>query len=342
MKLYFIQEHLERKVYHGGIGNVDAEKIFLQKGFKAVLFPYHYDFSLKAKLGRLWYLLKMFITLPAGCYVIFQFPLYARMSKLLIAALKYRRSVRIICLVMDIDGIKDGNDVLLEKEIAELNGYNYFIVHNSAMKQWLLSKTNPVQVSCIDFFDFLTVPVRTTREKSFEVAFAGNLDKSGFLGKLGLLNEHSPQLIFNIYGKNPAAAITAQANVWYKGFTEPYLMPGMLQGSFGLVWDGGLLENPTDVYGNYMRFISHHKLSLYIVSGMPVIVWKEGAAAAIVDHYKIGIAVNSLYELENAISIVSEASYQQMASNARNLASSISRGERLGNAIDELLTAKRF
>ncbi len=337
---FFIQEHLGRSVFHGGIGNVDAEKIFIKNGFIPIYFPYHYSFSLRAKLARIWYLIKTCCTLPRNASVIFQFPLYAGMDRLLVRLLKFRKSIRLICFITDIDGIKDGDDALLQEEIAQLRSYHYFIVHNEAMRQWLITKHIDGRISLIDFFDFLAPPVMAGRKKSNSIVFAGNLEKSGFLERLGQLQPTCPNIVFNVYGRDASPLLQSQSNVQYKGFADPYLLPATLEGSFGLVWDGNDIDNPRDSLGNYMRYISHHKLSLYILSGLPVITWSQAGSASLVDRYKIGITINSLFELESVINKISEDEYRQMTANTNQLAMQISNGQRLENAIDELMLAE--
>jgi len=334
---FFIQEHLERKVFHGGIGNVDAEKVFVKKGFKPILFPFHHSFSLRAKLVRIWYLIKTVYTLPGDANVFFQFPMYAGMSRSLTRLLGYRKSIRVICFLTDIDGLKDGNDRLLEKEIQALRRYRYFIVHNDAMKQWLLACHPLAKISVIDFFDFLTQPVIANRQKKLQIAFAGYLSKSPFLERLGELQSNTPDLEFNVYGKDPSPLLLKQPNVQYRGFSEPYALTTQMDGSFGLVWDGGDIDNPSDNFGRYMRYISHHKLSLYILAGLPIITWSGAASAPLVRHYKIGITVDNLRQLKNVIDAVTEEEYQSMVTHTNELAKSISAGERLGKAIDEIL-----
>src|ERR1700733_705978 len=95
--IYFIQEHLHREVFHGGISNVDIERIFTRRNYRAIQMPCRYNFSMLSKVRRLLYLLKIFFTLPAGSRVLFQFPLYARMDNKLISLLaKKKKSPRFV------------------------------------------------------------------------------------------------------------------------------------------------------------------------------------------------------------------------------------------------------
>lgn len=336
MNVYFIQEHLERKVFHGGICNVDAEKIFVKKGYVPIKFPYHYSFSSRAKLARVWFLVTLFFTLPSHACIFFQFPMYASMSRLLVKFLQYRKSIRLICFIADIDGMRDGDDALLQREINALKSYPYFIVHNDSMRQWLLSKANPAGIGQIDFFDFLTPVPASERQKSFQIAFAGNLEKSSFLDEVDRLQQCTPQLVFHVYGQSPSAKMLDQANILYHGIVEPYLLPGIIRGSFGLVWDGDSIDGLSGTFGKYMVYNSPHKLSLYILTGMPIIVNTSSAAAALVKKYGIGFAIDSLYDLEKTITAMPEEDYRQMVNKTKEIAALISNGGMLEKAIAEL------
>ena len=333
---YFIQEHLHREVFHGGIGNIDAEKIFLKKGYTAIQFPCRDSFSLWAKLRRAIYLVKSYASVKADAVIVFQFPLYAGMHKLLIRLLKRWKKAPVICFITDIDGIKDGDPVKLEKEKKSLQGFSDFIVHNREMKKWLQQVVPGSRIQEIEFFDFLTTPVSVQRTKSNTIVFAGNLGKSSFLEKLDTLQANAPSLHFMLYGTGVSEKTTAAANVTYKGVHDPHHLASYLEGSFGLVWDGDGIEDCSGPLGEYMQYISHNKLSLYIVAGLPVITAKKAASAYLIEKYRIGVTVNSLVEIPAAINSIDEETYQTMINNTKALALKITQGECLGNALDIL------
>src|SRR4029079_7320871 len=118
---------------------------------------------------------------------------------------------------------------------------------------------------------------------------------------------------------------------------KPYELPEKLAGSFGLVWEGTSIEKPESSIGNYIQYITHHKLSLYIISGLPVIIPATAGTAPLVEKYKIGLVIHSLYELEARIRAVTEEEYRQMRANMRPLAEKASRGEFLADAVDEIM-----
>src|SRR6185503_11380694 len=288
--------------------------------------------------SRFFFLLKTLFSLKKGSTVVFLFPVYARMNQALLTRLSKKKDIHSICFIADINGIKDGDEGVLKKEIEFFRRFRYFIVHNEKMKEWLLKNVSPVAVTVmIGCFDFLTTPVIRPRIISYAIVFAGNLEKSSFLEKVQLLYTSNPLLQFHVYGTGATDAVLSQRNITWHGVEKPYELPGKLHGSFGLIWDGTGIDAPAGSHGIYMEYISHHKLSLYIISGLPIIVPVKSAAALMVDKYQIGFTINNLYEIEGKINKLSQLEYSQMQQNMRPVAEKISKGQCLGNAIDEIL-----
>jgi hypothetical protein len=332
---YFIQQYSQQLYQHGGIGYVDAEKILLEEGYTPILFPHQDDFSLKAKVNRFLFLLKVISRIKKGSVVVFLFPVYAAMNRMLIKRLA-RKGVKLVCFLADINGLKDGNKDLLAKEIEFFRLCHYFIVHNEGMHQWLQQQLPGARVASIEFFDFLTKPVTSNRSFSHEIVFAGNLEKSLFLEQLFIVRMTRPSLRFHLYGPGITEKMKDQKGVEWHGVVNPYELPSKLKGSFGLLWDGdspGVLKGSL---GRYMQYISHHKLSLYIISRLPVIVPFFSAAAQFVEKYRIGFSVATLFELEDRLKTISPEEYLQMQNNMTQLAERISKGEGLREALANL------
>ena len=336
-RIYFISEHSNQEIFHGGIGPTDIEKILQRNNAIAIRFPYHFDFSIMAKIARAGYLIKIFFRIKPGSVIVFQHPLYARMNKLLLQLLRLRRGVEIICLIADIDGLKDENEDLLKREMHLFRQYKYFILHNPNMHAWLQSFHPSANCSFLHCFDFLVKNNDYKRSKTSTLVFAGNLQKSRFLEKLHIWLERNASLHIHLYGPHSTDAMLINKNVCYKGLHYPYSLPDMVEGSFGLVWDGDGLEQPSGSLGNYMQYISHHKLSLYIVCKMPVIVHEKAGSAQLVKKFNIGFTVKSLFEIEQKINGLSEMEYDSMVQNTYDLARHITSGNNLQKALIDLL-----
>ncbi len=335
---YFIQQYLGQHYQHGGAGLVDAERILLNEGYRPLVLPHQQSFSWLAKGSRLFSLFKIVLRVRKGADIVFLYPGYARLAQLLVRLLlRYRKDTRLICFLTDIDGIKDGDDGKLKKEISFFKRLKYFIVHNERMKQWLNENVGGVQSVETDFFDFLASPSVQPRTISPNIVFAGNLSKSQFLEQMGLIQQEQPDLHFDIYGPHQTLEMLAQPNLSWHGVDDPYGLPQKLKGSFGLLWDGTSIRGMDGSIGRYMKYISHHKLSLYILSGLPIIVPAASAGEYLVKKYKIGVAVNNISGIEEAINALSEDQYQQMRKNMQPLAKKISTGGCLKDALQKLL-----
>ena len=162
--------------------------------------------------------------MPAKSVLIFQYPLYARMHKILLTFLHFRKSIQKICLIADINGIKNGNDEQLRKDQYFFHRYRYFILHNANMKKWL-DGIIPGNISAeLSFFDFLAHPYEGVRSKTFQLAFAGNLEKSLFLEKADDLLSSKKLSIF-VYGPGFNTKMNSQKALVYKKIVTPYELP---------------------------------------------------------------------------------------------------------------------
>lgn len=334
---YFVQQYLMEKVRNGGIGNVDVEKILLENGAKPIAFPAHFDFSLRGKISRLFYLLKTVSRIPSGAFVFFQYPYYARMTGLLLRLLHYRRGVRLVCIIAEINGLKFGDAQLLEKEKKMFRRFPYFIVHNEAMERWLQPVAPRAFITQLNFFDYLAKVPSTSRSKGPVIVYAGNLVESTFLEKLGEVRERNPELIFNIYGEPVSDALLNSPHVSYQGVFDPYELPLKVAGSFGLVWDGEGVAETQGVMAHYMEYISHHKVSLYILCGLPLIIYEKAGTAALVKRYGIGITIRNLFEIGEKIRSITPEDYERMRTNCRQLALKIATGGNLVAAYREVI-----
>jgi hypothetical protein len=333
---YFIEQYLEQEYLHGGITGVDAEKILLKEGFKPITFPHHYSFSIKAKTVRLFFLLKMFFSVKRGSVVVFLFPVYAKMNRLLLRLFRIK-GVKLVCFIADIDGLRDGDQNLLSKEIRQLQQFWFFIVHNNKMGSYLRELVPQGIFSVLNFFDYLARTEYSEKLKGYTIVFAGNLEKSKFLLHLDQVAQSKPKLHFNIYGPGMSENELNQENVSYHGVYKPYDMPSSVRGSFGLIWDGESIHTCSGGYGEYLQYNSQHKLSLYILSRLPIIIWEKAATAELVKKYKIGFTVKTLFEIEDKIAALREDEYRQMQTNMQPLAEKINKGECLANAINEIM-----
>ena len=89
-------------------------------------------------------------------------------------------------------------------------------------------------------------------------------------------------------------------------------------------------------HGNYMRYNNPHKASLYLSTGQPVIIWKKAALAEFVIKNKVGIAVDSLENLDEILDKITAEQYQLMKNNTIKLASSLRSGQFIKQAVKNI------
>ena len=209
------------------------------------------------------------------------------------------------------------------------------IVHNASMYEWFISKgISADKLIVLGIFDYLHE--HPYSEPSFErsINIAGNLDAEKCKYIVGL-NEIKDVDIY-LYGSNYNAA-GASPNIHYQGSFPGDEIPSKLNRGFGLVWDGEGIDGCTGKSGQYLKYNNPHKLSLYLSSGLPVVIWNEAAEALYVKENEVGITVKSLTDLGAALAGVSEEDYRKMALNVKAVREKLTGGGYAREALAEAL-----
>ncbi|MDR1753717.1 MAG: hypothetical protein LBR74_02280 [Eubacterium sp.] len=241
-------------------------------------------------------------------------------NKTLYLFIKYisaKKNIGTIFLIHDFESLrlKQSNIVKIEEVI--IKNASAIICHNEKMMIELI-KRGALQNKLInlEIFDYIVEKPLKPRDDNGEngIIFAGNLDKnkSSFIYKF---NELSDKLNYHLYGPN---YVKNDSNdfIKYHGALDPEDLPDTMVGSYGLVWDGDSLESCTGVTGEYLKYNNPHKASLYIASGIPVVVWDKSAMSDYVIDNDLGITVSSLYDLDEAIDKISAERYLELKKNA--------------------------
>ena len=207
------------------------------------------------------------------------------------------------------------------------------IVHNSKMLARIEGWDIEAKLINLEIFDYLRdSDEHPARVFSHTVAFAGNLAKSTFL------HENLSNLFGKLYLYGPGEEhIQFDDQIVYKGSFSPSEIPSKLEGSFGLIWDGELIDTSSGNLGEYTKYNNPHKLSLYISSCLPVIVWSKAAIADFVKKYNIGFCVDSLYEIEEKLSSMTDEDYEVYLRNLRDLQHKVINGYFTKQAIKSAL-----
>lgn len=236
-----------------------------------------------------------------------------------------------IGLVHDLESIQGVDDWDVKKEIGFIKNFDYLIVHNSKMEEYVRSAGYKGKTIILSVFDYLSDFNHPINQESFShsIVFAGNLDKAKFVADLKNLN-----ISFDLYGKAQDTTKFASERVSYKGLLPSDEIQYLLTGDYGLVWDGDSLDSCSGIQGEYLRYNDPHKLSLYIAAGKPVITWKEAAIADFIKEHQIGFVVDSLSEITDSML---EENYSLYKKNVLELRQKVTNGYYLKTAINKCL-----
>lgn len=282
------------------------------------------------------YWMKLFHTVQKGDRVIYQHPMYGnRMALKMIPKIRKKKSCKFIVLIHDLESLRKGIEGVVESNektnlIADnqlLNQFDYVICHNEHMKQYLFCQGfEPSKLICLEIFDYLSETKREQGSKSEKpsIAIAGNLAK-GKSGYIYELMQKNTGVQIHLYGIN-FDETKSNSDTIYHGSFKPEELPDHLEGDFGLVWDGLSAESCVGNTGEYLKYNNPHKTSLYLSSNMPVIIWKKAAMADFVLENKVGIAVDSLYEVAETIKKITPEEYESMKENTKLIGAKLKTG----------------
>lgn len=256
-----------------------------------------------------------------------------------------------IALVHDLNSLREQRGKqAVKREIKALNQFQAVIVHNEKMKEWLTEQGLKAPMVVLGIFDYRAEEKEKVRQEEqtrirpeekekaekgiLELVVAGNLspDKAGYLyqplqSENFKINAYGTGYVFPEKKSDPKASKKQDSNsVCYQGSFVPELLPRVMKGDFGLVWDGPVTETCLGPTGEYLRYNNPHKVSLYIRSGLPVILWEEAALADFIRERKLGFTIRSLQELEESLKKVTETEYAEYLQNIEALSRELEEG----------------
>ncbi|KRL41195.1 sugar transferase [Liquorilactobacillus nagelii] len=310
----------------------DIEKILIKEGFE----PLNLELS-RNKVKKLLYALIGLNKVFRGKKIdnlVFQYPIYSIfLTQRFIRAIRKYTKAKIYFIVHDIESLRayKGDSSYQKKELAIFNSTDGMVVHNAAMHQWLQENGVTVPLEELGIFDYLNP---NAEQESFfydqSICFAGNLKGAGFLQRINLKASR-----LDLFGPNQASVYPKNIN--YQGIYPADQLPKYLKTNFGLVWNGDSLTRCDGDFGEYMKYNMPHKTSLYLSSGIPVIVWKKAAAAKFIEVNQVGLAVADLNELDQVLTKIDQQQYQSYKQNALKIGKLLRNGSFIKKAIRNLM-----
>lgn len=326
--------------YNATIARMDVVKTFLSAGANFINWHRHIHCTIPKVKGLAWRLedvgqaLLSLRHIHKGDEVYFQYPHLGYSLPTIIKLIKTRK-VKITLLIHDLEFLRYPDTVPAESQIKLLNSVDKLLVHTPKMKDRLTELGITTEMEPMILFDYYAKDTYRNIDEQIAdkriIAFAGNLNKSVFLRELDKSTIPN-DITYRFYGVEPSIKYD-NPQINYKGKFLPE-HTGTIHAGWGLVWDGNEIETCSGSLGEYLRLISPHKLSLYLASGIPVIVWSQCAHAEFVKDNNVGITVDSIPEAYTQIANITEEQYKQMAINARNIGDKLRKGEFLKRLIE--------
>ena len=261
-----------------------------------------------------------------------------------------KKGIHFIALIHDLETLRkslSGN----ENELKDRNNTadnvllkmcDYVICHNAVMKDYLVRNGfDKDRVFELEIFDYLhNCELQTGRKKDAPIIIAGNLmeGKCGYLYKM--TESGNVPFSLNLYGPNYVESKSIN-NINYFGSLPPDELPGKLEGSFGLVWDGTEIDRCAGNAGEYIKYNNPHKCSLFLASGIPVIIWKHAALAPFIEKNNLGITVESLNDIKEAVDRLNDTDYEQMLAQTLEISRKLRKGYYLRKVLNKIGILKR-
>lgn len=341
--IYYIDINRVKTNTAGSKAKDDIAEICKNEGYKRIVLPTFPENKSKI-YKKMWLLfwcpinwLKILFRLPKNSIVLFQHPMYGnRYSNMFIPVIQKLKNVKFIAIIHDLESLRKGIEGIIQNNdktnnIADnilLKHMNQVICHNEEMKKYLLEKGFlDKKLVTLGIFDYLTDEennIQTSDENS--VSIAGNLatGKSGYIYEL-IDNLKGTDIKLNLYGNNFDESMANENCVWHGSYPAEKL-PGIISGKFGIVWDGPVTSECKGNTGEYLKYNNPHKTSLYLVSGMPVIIWKKAAMSKFVEKENIGITVSFLEQIKEVLDNLDETEYKIMKKNALEISEKLKEG----------------
>ncbi|SEQ50534.1 hypothetical protein SAMN05421824_1828 [Hyunsoonleella jejuensis] len=346
--MYYISRNYKSLFNAAGKAKTDCEFVFDKMGFKNLGFkqsaiPNSAIGTIKNFFGILLALLK----LPRKSTLVTQYP-NNKFRKMILFFAKLKKC-KIITLVHDVRILK-GRTKDVDAELRQIVNCDVIIVHNPSMKKWFLEQGVNIPIIVLGIFDYISEkkPMQNTNrapKDSYDIAYAGGFGdgKNSYIFDFDILENSNYNLRLYGIGFDPNKRKVDQEKsvVHYEGVFKSDEVAYNIVSDFGLVWDGISSDTCSGNYGAYLKFNNPHKTSLYLLCGLPIIIWSEAALADFVAEHNIGITISNLKDLNHILENLTIEEYQNMKQNVADIQTKVMEGYFVETAVEKALSLIR-
>lgn len=332
--------NLHLRLYAENKAKEDMDDLMSAKGFRNVAIGSYW----RGKVARFFAKILTVAVLPfrihGGDTLLIQYPFKKYYPSL--CRIARMKGAKTVTLIHDL-GCFRRKKLTVEQEVKKLSHTDVLIVHNDAMKAFLLENGYKKPVITLDIFDYLSniEPVSLPshiENTSWDVVYAGGLAerKNMFLYDLDKALPDDCCWTLHIHGKGLNEQKAASwTHIIPRGFikTDDFIHDSV--GQFGLVWDGSSINECAGAWGEYLKINNPHKTSFYLRAGKPVIIWSEAALAPFVVREGVGITISSLTDLHDKLKTISAEDYEKMVERVQIIRERLAEGYYLSHSFEE-------
>lgn len=272
---------------------------------------------------------KAIVSVKKDDILVIQYPL--KKYYFILSYMAQLKGAKVVALIHDL-GCFRRKKLTVEQEKKRLEYTNHLIVLSDKMKEFVIKEKYKQSLSVLHLWDYLNdtipQPSRYPQPNHIDILYVGTLKENqhGFIYKWDNTTLTS-SLNFDIYGSYfNFENIKYKKQFKYHGLKDSSLIIQDTKAHYGLLWYGVDTDSISGAYGEYLKYNTSHKISLYIHAHIPLIVWSKASFADFTRKYNIGICVDTLDTLEQQLQTISEDEYNQMVENTKYLSEKIQKG----------------
>lgn len=281
--------------------------------------------------------LKAIFSIRRNDIIILQYPMKLYFDT--ICRIAGKRGAKIICIIHDLSSFRN-KSLTPEEEIKRLNLMDVLLTHNFRMRKWLSAygcATKMIDYEIMDYLHWESGDAHTPIDRNYSLFYVGNVSFKTH-SYIRQLAEIIPDRDIFLYGPHPDTDEIAKfPNLHYMGVVADSKIIKSHEGDFGLSWYGESLDDGVGRIGEYMAYNNPHKVSLYIRCNSPVIVWSGAGRAEFIEKENIGVAIDSLRQLDEKLNSISPENYRHMTDNVARINKRLKNGCYLREAIHKAI-----